>query len=182
MIAEREKKKGGNSHNNWVTCGAPTEALAEAAGNARRSTDKGSRREGRRFVRARRRRSTAIHEEAEDAIPHTTYTYVYTLLRMCPPQQLLMCTLLIHNTQICTEMGENSQPWGDFRRADGGSGRGGGGRGECRWIEDLVGKGAGSFALADGDRQRGGRRHPTQPHTTPTKHTTPMHGPIKHTK
>ena len=44
--------------------------------------------------------------------------------------------------------------WGDLRRADGGSGGGGGGPEGCRRLEDLAGKDAGSFALADGDQRR----------------------------
>ena len=51
--------------------------------------------------------------------------------------------------------------WGDLRRADGGSGGGGGGRRGGRRIEDLAVKGAGAFALADGDLRRDRRCHPT---------------------
>ena len=47
--------------------------------------------------------------------------------------------------------------WGDLRRADGGFGEGGGGREGCRRLEDLTGKDAGLFALADGDPRRGGK-------------------------
>jgi len=39
-----------------------------------------------------------------------------------------------------------------LRRSDEGSGGGDGSRGGGRRIKDLAGKGAGAFALADGDR------------------------------
>jgi len=62
-----------------VTCGVPTEALVEAAGAAENVDDKGSRREGRGCVRARKRRSTMTHGETEDAIPHMhSHKYINT--------------------------------------------------------------------------------------------------------
>ena len=92
------------------------------------STDRGSRREGREYVRARRRRSTAIDGEVKDAIPHI-------------------------NLQHATRRERQGS-----RLADRGSS---GGRRGCRRIKDLTVKGAGTFALADGDQRRSERCLPT---------------------